>query len=496
MDKYVSRLDEIRQHPGRDRGRGRPGRRARDREHEPGARDGRGDGARALAAPSSSSPCPDARGVLGYPRRMPTAEEVVEALRQVEDPELGMDIVELGLLGDVEVDGAKVKVTYTLTSMACPVGPMIQEDIDRVDPAGSGRRGGRGGADVRSAVDSRPYVRGCEVHSRRWLGRPVRRSVTSRARCGRCCRRRLGPRRCCAVAGASGARFVQQGPKLTASDAVKSETARHVRRPVRLQRRALGRTARRRSSAAQRQRRPRRGVDLHARGLDLEAGRQEAASDRRRRRGAVRAERRDLRRRAHRARRRHEVLGRARRGLGLRPVGLGLEAADQVPQLARRRRQLSHAFGVSVALSGDGNVALVGASLYNDRIGAAFLFRRNGSGWTQLGKILSGAGAVEHTRGSASSVALSADGKTATVGGAVRRGRGEALRRGVDVQRSRRSGWTPSAGRSSRSAAVHGRLVRAEPRPLGERRHAARRLQQGSLALHPLRHGAGSRPRS
>ena len=63
---------------------------------------------------------------------MPTAEEVVEALRQVEDPELGMDIVELGLLGDVEVTGAKVKVTYTLTSMACPVGPMIQEDIDRV----------------------------------------------------------------------------------------------------------------------------------------------------------------------------------------------------------------------------------------------------------------------------------------------------------------------------------------------------------------------------
>ena len=63
---------------------------------------------------------------------MPTREEVFEALHQVEDPELGMDIVDLGLLYDVEVDGSKVKVSYTLTSMGCPAGAMIQEDIDRV----------------------------------------------------------------------------------------------------------------------------------------------------------------------------------------------------------------------------------------------------------------------------------------------------------------------------------------------------------------------------
>jgi metal-sulfur cluster biosynthetic enzyme len=63
---------------------------------------------------------------------MPTREEVVEALRQVEDPELGMDIVDLGLLYDVEVEGPKVKVIHSLTSMGCPAGPMIQEDIDAV----------------------------------------------------------------------------------------------------------------------------------------------------------------------------------------------------------------------------------------------------------------------------------------------------------------------------------------------------------------------------
>jgi metal-sulfur cluster biosynthetic enzyme len=63
---------------------------------------------------------------------VPTKEDVFEALRAVEDPELGMDIVELGLLYDVEVEGPRVKVIHTLTSMGCPVGPMIQENVDQI----------------------------------------------------------------------------------------------------------------------------------------------------------------------------------------------------------------------------------------------------------------------------------------------------------------------------------------------------------------------------
>jgi metal-sulfur cluster biosynthetic enzyme len=63
---------------------------------------------------------------------MPTKDEVVEALHQVEDPELGMDIVELGLLYDGEIEGPREKGIQSLTSMGCPAGPMIQEDIHRV----------------------------------------------------------------------------------------------------------------------------------------------------------------------------------------------------------------------------------------------------------------------------------------------------------------------------------------------------------------------------
>jgi metal-sulfur cluster biosynthetic enzyme len=62
---------------------------------------------------------------------MPTKEEVLELLRTVEDPELGMDVVDLGLVYDVEVAGPKVKIIYSLTSMGCPAGPLISGDMDR-----------------------------------------------------------------------------------------------------------------------------------------------------------------------------------------------------------------------------------------------------------------------------------------------------------------------------------------------------------------------------
>src|ERR1700734_2067296 len=61
---------------------------------------------------------------------MATVEDITDALRDVIDPELGLDFVELGLIYDVEVEGPTVKVTYTLTSPGCPIGPQVSEQIE------------------------------------------------------------------------------------------------------------------------------------------------------------------------------------------------------------------------------------------------------------------------------------------------------------------------------------------------------------------------------
>jgi metal-sulfur cluster biosynthetic enzyme len=60
-----------------------------------------------------------------------TRDEVREALKSIYDPELGYNIVDLGLIYDAEVgEDGRVKVLYTLTSPACPVGPYIQNQIE------------------------------------------------------------------------------------------------------------------------------------------------------------------------------------------------------------------------------------------------------------------------------------------------------------------------------------------------------------------------------
>jgi metal-sulfur cluster biosynthetic enzyme len=56
---------------------------------------------------------------------MVTTNEVLDSLRPITDPEIGLDIVELGLIYGVDVseDGKKVEIAMTLTSPMCPYGP-------------------------------------------------------------------------------------------------------------------------------------------------------------------------------------------------------------------------------------------------------------------------------------------------------------------------------------------------------------------------------------
>jgi hypothetical protein len=72
--------------------------------------------------------------------------------------------------------------------------------------------------------------------------------------------------------------------------------------------------------------------------------------------------------------------------------------------------------GISVSLSGDGNIALVGGKADNDFVGAVWVFKRNGSVWTQEGEKVVGTGGVGSSN-QGFSVSLSSDGNTALVGG-------------------------------------------------------------------------------
>lgn len=60
-----------------------------------------------------------------------TEDALRQALRQVVDPELGLNIIELGLVYQIEIDEGDVEVQMTLTSPGCPAGPQIMDDVQR-----------------------------------------------------------------------------------------------------------------------------------------------------------------------------------------------------------------------------------------------------------------------------------------------------------------------------------------------------------------------------
>lgn len=59
---------------------------------------------------------------------MPTEEDITNALRKCEDPEIGENIVDLGLVYKIKVDGGKIDIDMTMTSPSCPYIPQMLAD--------------------------------------------------------------------------------------------------------------------------------------------------------------------------------------------------------------------------------------------------------------------------------------------------------------------------------------------------------------------------------
>jgi metal-sulfur cluster biosynthetic enzyme len=60
----------------------------------------------------------------------PDVDAVTEALKNVYDPELGINVVDLGLVYDIQVDDqGGVDIQYSLTTMGCPIGPLIEDQM-------------------------------------------------------------------------------------------------------------------------------------------------------------------------------------------------------------------------------------------------------------------------------------------------------------------------------------------------------------------------------
>ena len=83
------------------------------------------------AAPSESAAAP----TFDASEPPPTVDQVKLALRRVKDPDLNLNIIDLGLVYDIAVEDRSVKVDMSLTSPACPSGPQLMGDAERAAKA-------------------------------------------------------------------------------------------------------------------------------------------------------------------------------------------------------------------------------------------------------------------------------------------------------------------------------------------------------------------------
>jgi metal-sulfur cluster biosynthetic enzyme len=82
------------------------------------------------AVPAAVEPPPDTSAEAAEPPAL-GVDQVRLALRRVKDPELNLNILDLGLVYDIAVEGSDVRIDMSLTSPGCPSGPEIMGDAER-----------------------------------------------------------------------------------------------------------------------------------------------------------------------------------------------------------------------------------------------------------------------------------------------------------------------------------------------------------------------------
>jgi len=85
----------------------------------------------AVPAPGTSASAPASAPTFDASEPPPTVDQVKMALRRVKDPDLNLNIIDLGLVYDIAVEDRTVKVDMSLTSPACPSGPQLMGDTER-----------------------------------------------------------------------------------------------------------------------------------------------------------------------------------------------------------------------------------------------------------------------------------------------------------------------------------------------------------------------------
>lgn len=81
--------------------------------------------------PPAAAGVPPAVGTPATDEESISVDQVKLALRRVKDPEINLNIVDLGLIYEIHVDGRDVSVDMSLTSPGCPSGPEIMEEAER-----------------------------------------------------------------------------------------------------------------------------------------------------------------------------------------------------------------------------------------------------------------------------------------------------------------------------------------------------------------------------